>query len=185
MDYGGDCPDADHREDGYSYDDCCDQTPSVTDACALTGVNEITNFRQELKSSQTGGIIDAVVDTAADAMDATVDAVDATVDATVDAMDAAMDAMGAFVDPLDDLETFGPDWVLDVSTCAAHCTFGFRSSQSLLFVEVRLEINVQNSKSGSLKVCERPTQQARTHARTHAHTHTHIVTATVSPCQHF
>lgn len=134
MDAGGNCPaSADKRANGWSYDDCCDMVPAVSQGCQRTDLSNGFCSNPENLGHESGGVVDAATG-----------AVGSVVDAVGGALDAA--------NPLNDLTLVEPQWLLDYQTCAAICTFSFRSPKNALAIEFRLEIDVTSSDQGHIEV---------------------------------
>lgn len=133
MDAGGNCPDADYRSDGWTYDSCCDELTAVRQQCFRNDLSEYCTDPEKL-GHDTDGIVDNVVDTVEDIGGDVVNDVNDAIDDVVDVVDA-----------FGELRMFGPNCHVD--TCTVVCTLG------LTGVEVRLEIDVQGTNDGSLKVC--------------------------------
>jgi hypothetical protein len=131
TDYGGNCPDADERSDGWTYDDCCNRYAKTTRVCARRFSNaECIDHH----GANTDGLLDA-----------TLDATAGLVDAAGNAVSAAFTA----VNPLSDMEPIEPDCVLKLDNCGASCTFGFSSVKSSLLLEFVLELDVQSATRGT------------------------------------
>jgi len=134
MDAGGNCPaSADKRANGWSYDDCCDMVPAVSQGCQRTDLSNGFCSNPENLGHESGGVVDAATG-----------AVGSVVDAVGGALDAA--------NPLNDLTLVEPQWLLDYQTCAAICTFSFRSPKNALAIEFRLEIDVTSSDQGHIEI---------------------------------
>lgn len=132
TDYLGNCPDADERSDGNTYDDCCNKYPTTTQVCTKKGLSKAECIDHH--GANTDGIVDATLDAGAD-----------LVEATGNTVSAAFTA----VNPLSDLEPIDPDCVLKLDSCGASCTFGLNSVKSSLLIEVVLELDVQSATRGT------------------------------------
>ena len=128
TDTGGNCPDADKRSDGWTYDHCCNKFPKTAPRVCTQ------RFSKEECIQRHGVNTDGL-------LDATGDFVGGVVDVAGNVLDAA--------NPLSDLEAIAPDCGLEVDNCAARCTFGFRSEKSSLLVEFVLELDVQSASRGT------------------------------------
>jgi len=104
------------------WDDCCDQVGGVTQVCSRRDLSTHCQDPENL-----GHEVDGFVDWVGDAID-------------------------LIANPLDDIVTFGPDFHLDVTTCAAACIFGFSSAKNNLGLEFRVEIDVESSDVGTFKI---------------------------------
>ena len=131
TDYGGNCPDADKRSDGWTHDDCCDKYAKTTRVCTQR-YSEAECIDHH--GANTDGLLDAALDAGA-----------GLVDAAGNAVSAAFTA----ANPLSDLEPIEPDCVLKLDNCGASCTFGFSSVKSSLLVEFVLELDVQSATQGT------------------------------------
>ena len=131
TDRGGNCPDADQRDNGYTYDYCCDKVPKTAPGVCTQTFNKEECV--QLHGVNTDGFLDATSDFAGGVLDAAGNALDAA-------------------NPLSDLDAIEPDCSLEIDNCAARCTFGFRSEKSSLLVEFVLELDVQSASRGTATI---------------------------------